>query len=102
MAQTHTNPKPKEENKPMKTNTQTAEETRDHIKNPWNYEDETGKIYSGQDMAEIIRDAETAATAATVTDMVRAFLALNTDSEAAIDVFAAAASFRYSIPALKH
>ena len=81
----------------MKPNTQPAAEKRDHIEKPWNYEDEAGKIYSGQDMAEIIRDAEQAATAAAVTDLVRAFLALNTDSEAAIDVFAAAAGFKYTV-----
>ena len=55
----------------MKPNTQPAAEKRDHIEKPWNYEDEAGKIYSGQDMAEIIRDAEQAATAAAVTDLVR-------------------------------
>lgn len=81
----------------MKTNVKTAAETRDHIEKPWNYEDETQKIYTGQDMAEIIRDAEQAAEAATITDFVRAFLALNTDAAAAIDVFAAAASFRYNV-----
>jgi hypothetical protein len=81
----------------MKTNTKTATENRDHMEKPWNYEDETRKIYTGQNMAEIIRDAEQTAEAATITDFVRAFLALNTDSKAAIDVFAAAASFRYTV-----
>ena len=81
----------------MKSNTKTACETRDHIKNPWNYEDESAKIYSGQEMAEIVKDAEQTAEAATITDLVRAFLALNTDAEAAIDVFAAAAGFRYNV-----
>ena len=80
----------------MRCNTQTRE-TRDHIKSPWNYEDETGKIYTGEDMAEIIRDAEKTATAAAVTDMVRAFLTLNTDAEAALDIFAAAAGFKYTV-----
>ena len=81
----------------MKSNTLTVEETRDHVKNPWNYEDETKKIYTGQDMAEIIRDAEQTAESAAVIDLVRAFLALNTDNDAAIDLFAAAAGFRYNV-----
>lgn len=78
----------------MKSNTA---EKRDHVENPWNYEDETRKIYTGQDMADIIRSAEHAAEAATITDLVRAFLELNTDAAAAIDLFAAAASFRYKV-----
>jgi hypothetical protein len=81
----------------MKTNTKPAAEARDHIEKPWNYEDEARKIYSGQDMAEIIRNAEQTAEAATITDFVRAFLERNTDSNAAIDLFAAAASFRYNV-----
>jgi len=81
----------------MKPNTKTATEKRDHMENPWNYEDETRRIYSGEDMADLVRDAERIATAAAVTDLVRAFLELNADASAAIDVFAAAASFRYNV-----
>ena len=50
----------------MKSNTA---EKRDHVEKPWNYEDETRKIYTGQDMADIIRSAEHAAEAATITDL---------------------------------
>lgn len=78
----------------MKSNTA---EKRDHIEQPWNYEDEKRKIYTGEDMAEIIRHAERTATAVTLTDFVRTFLDLNMDANAAIDVFAAAASFRYNV-----
>ena len=78
----------------MKTNTA---EARDRIESPWNYEDEPRKIYSGQDVAEIIRNAEHTATAVTITDFVRTFLMLNSDANAAIDVFAAAASFKYKV-----
>lgn len=85
----------------MKPNTLTAEETRDHVKNPWNYEDEPAKIYTGQDMAEIIKNAEGTVTAAVVADIVRAFLELNADADAAIDLFAAAAGFRYNVTTKK-
>ena len=70
---------------------------RDRIENPWNYESETEKIYTGQEMAEIVRDAEKAVESVTIMDFVRWFLRLNTDSDAAIDVFAAAASFKYDV-----
>jgi len=81
----------------MKQNTKTATETRDHMENPWDYEDETRKIYSGQDMADLVRRFEDSATEITVADFVRAFLSLNRDPKAAMDVFAAAASFRYTV-----
>ena len=64
---------------------------------PWNYVNEKKLIYSGQDMEKIIRDTEDAMEAATITDLVRAFLRLNTDSFAAIDLFAAAASLKYDV-----
>lgn len=78
----------------MKSNTA---EKRDHIEAPWNYEDETRKIYSGQDVAEIIRNAEHTAESATLMDIVREFLKLNANAEAALDLFAAAASFKYNV-----
>lgn len=78
----------------MKTNTA---ERKEHVEMPWNYEDETRKIYTGVDMADIVRDAERRAEMATITDFVRTFLELNVDASAAIDVFAAAASFKYNI-----
>lgn len=81
----------------MKPNTKTAIETREHVEKPWDYEGETRKIYSGQDVSEIIRNAEEATEAATITDFVRTFLNLNTDANAALDLFAAAASFRYDV-----
>lgn len=86
----------------MKTNTQTAEETRDHIEKPWNYEGETRKIYTGVDMADIVREAEYKATDVAIMDLVRAFLELNADSSAAMDLFAAAASFRYNVTPKKN
>ena len=85
----------------MKQNTKTAVkpavETRDHVENPWNYEDETRKIYTGEEMAELVRRSEDSATEITVADFVRTFLSFNHDPKAAIDVFAAAASFRYTV-----
>ena len=69
----------------------------ERVHNPWNYIDENRLIYSGRDVAQIIKDTEDSMEAATITDLVRAFLQLNTDSFAAVDLFAAAASIKYDV-----
>ena len=67
------------------------------IENYWEFEDENEDIFSGYEVNKIAAEAERRTTEATAVDVVRQFLRFNSDSRAALDLFAAVASLKYDV-----
>lgn len=67
------------------------------VENYWEFEDENEDVFSGYEVNKIAEEAERVGNEVAAVDIVRQFLRFNTDSRAALDLFAAVASLKYNV-----